>query len=565
MRMDSFDYATAEACLYEGMRWGNSKGNVEPEREGKACIDPEKTHMNVTYVKDCLRPKAKYKDKKYAEENRGVSIAEYHNSRTSSQSHAIMKGEKLSQAIGLIGTLPRDNPWVKKAELTEEEYDYLLEHMVEKPQASRIHNKTDEKMERCIKEKLREVIATPEDRVKINAFLITTMFAWLEECEISREDVLFWAIHWDETYPHIHVMALPTVEKEYKEDVYYKRVKKDGTRTLLHAAGSKGISYSVERFYADPYIDEKNKVHYPFMEKYHPNVIERMKGYDTESLKGMFKSSEWKKFFEKNLDLEEQIKNTAGGLMNGATKGNGFLPKNFTKDQRMEGVDLANINRALREDNARQNEELNQTTALVEEMQAKQIILSRENASIRESFRELLNTIKAMVKEVVKEAIEEFLPLWKNATLEKRGSVRKEAESSIYGKLTKPVEEMENKVTNFLKSAEEKEADLSLFTITPQRYGFAIGQIRRASKGTKYEDLFAGITKETVEDCPAMKLCLDDWFGKEKYKGILATMTVEEEINFMKNSNRAERAIKYLDDCVESGLIDVEEEEDLER
>lgn len=343
MRMERFTYAQAESALYEAMRWLGVDGKILAERESRARIDERLTCHNICYVKECLMPDGKYRTKKYAKEHRGEAIAAYHNSQTSSQSRAMMSGQRESNAVGVVATLPRDNPWLVRAELTDEEYEYLRDKMIEKLHDSTSHTR-DEALEKSIREKLTRIRPTEEEMEQINAFLLAVMDAWLEVCRIRQEDVLFYALHWDESFPHVHAMALPTVERTYEEDIYSKRAKKDGTHTLLHKAGETAITYSVSRFYADAYYGEDEKRHYPFMESYHQKVIECL---------------------QNNPELSDEIRQTAGKLLNGATKQRAFIPRDYNREQRDESVFLAEANRILQAKNAEKDKQIEEAEAIL--------------------------------------------------------------------------------------------------------------------------------------------------------------------------------------------------------
>lgn len=546
MRMDKFDYAKAEACLYEAMRWKNSNGVVEIEREGKACIDLTKTHLNESYVKDILRPNFEFTNPIYAKENRGESIKKYHDSQTSSQSRAVMKGEKLSKAIGLIATLPKENPWVEKAELTDEEYEYLCKYVLEP--STDIHIHKNEEMEKTVKEKLRSVILTEEDREKVKIFLKAIMYAWIEECQIREEDVLFYSCHFDETYPHIHIMALPTVNNTYSEDVYDKRVKKDGTRTLLHAAGSESISYSVERFYAGKYVDENNRVHYPFMEKYHTNIIQRMNEFDIPSLE---KTEKWTDFFTKYPDLEIQIKETATGLLNGATKGNGFLPQNYNREEREEKAAMAEAYRRMQKELEKKETELEEKEIEIAEYESKE-------KSLKELIQQLKKELADLVKEIalfIPNLISIYIKAWKEAKSEiAKSKVEKEAKKEVqvkaegmYGRL----KGFEEKANELLQEEEMiSGVKMATFNQTPQRIGFAKKQIVKAAERMGKVDIF----ETHLED-----KALSDWFDKEKYKEQIEKMSDVDAKLFMDSMARAERAVEVA--LLE---IDLEAEKEIE-
>lgn len=571
MRMERFTYSQAESCLYEGMRWKGTDGKILAEREGRSRIDESMTEHNVYFVKDCLLPDGKCRTKKYAKEHRGESIAAYHNSQVSSQARAVMTGQRMSTAIGLVATLPRDNPWIKRMELTEEEFEYMRDKMIEMPHDATSHRR-DEAIEKTIREKLTRVRPTEKEMEQANAFLLAVKDAWLEVCHIRPEDVLFFSIHWDETFPHIHCLALPAVAKVYNEDIYSRRIKKDGTRTLIHTAGDIDITYSVSRFYEDAYYDDSGRRHYPFMESYHQEVI---------------------KCLQENPKLSDEIHQTACGLLNGATKRQApFSPRDYSREQRDESVFLTEANRILQAENARltsdakkMQEEFDEkqaslqsrldaakrevlavkkeakdlvkdAEAIVEELQAREIHLIREANSLREKLRESVLNLKEAAKRAVEDALAQFVPLFRRTkTRTEEEDVMLQAEASVSDAVLRPVAELEAEASALLEEDSAREVNLSTFAITPQRYGFAISQIKKAASETRYGEEFASVTKENAEDNPLMKLCLDDWFNRQKYAAILSTMTEEEDVEYMRSPARAARAIEYLDMCVEAGLV----------
>lgn len=579
MRMERFTYAQAESCLYEGMRWRGKNGKILAEREDRSRIDESMTGYNVCYVKECLMPDKKFRSKRYAKEHRGEAIAEYHNSQVSSQSRAMMSGQRASNAIGVVATLPRDNLWLKRAELTDEEYEYLRDKIIEKPHDSTFHRR-DEVLEMSVREKFTRVRPTGEEMERSNAFLLAVKDAWLDVCNIRPEDVLFFAIHWDESFPHVHVLALPTVEKTYEADVYSKRTKKDGTHMLLHKAGEISISYSVSRFYENAYYDENGKRHYPFMESYHQDVIDRM---------------------QNNPELSDEIRQTADKLLNGATQQRVFTPRDFNREQREESVFFAEASRILDAKNAEKDKEIDKKNKKIEQLtsdakamqeefdekkaflqkrlddaqneaktaeemaetlQAQEIYFRREISSLRTKMREIILTLKDVANKVVEDALTRFVPLLHKAkSRAEEEAVDMKAKASISDTILHHVVELEAKASAILEADSTREVNLSMFTITPQRYRYAISQIKKAAQRTRYNEEFTSITNETAENNPFMKLCLEDWFDKKKYATILSAMTKEDEVEYMKSPVRAARAIECLDACVEAGLVELDSRE----
>lgn len=586
MRMDKFSYSSAASCLYEGMRWKNKDGVVEVEREGKACIDASKTGMNVTYVKEELRPDPRYKDEEFKKKNRGQRIADYHNSQVGSYSRAIMNGDKKSQAIGLIATLPKHNPWVRHTKLTEEEFEYMRDHMIEVSHEKNVKNKKDEELEKRILEKLSKVEWTKEAKEEVDRFLLGVKDAWLEECGIREEDVLFWCIHWDESYPHIHVMALPTVEKTYERDVYSKH---KNAPKLLHQKGEKSISYSLNRFYEGRYLDEAGKARYPFMESYHQNVIERMK---------------------RNGKLSMEARETAGMLVTGETKGKGFLPKDFDRetrtkhvvaqrkvqcmeerlnDQRDEFVereaeykkqiekleadksamqeefvekqssmqqrldelreqrDTARTEvQSIKQEKAKAQEELEQAKDLLEEKEIELDEKIEQVASMRELIKDLKAELASLVKEValfVPNVVKAFIGKWKEA---KTTSQMEKVDAAAQAEAIAGAKALTENLRTFGTRAEALLAEeevvsgvkMATFERTDQKVGFAKKQIEKAAT-------LQGKTSSFESNPHLMEFALQDWFDAEKHKARIERMSELDASLYMKNPTRATRAVEY--------------------
>lgn len=593
MRMDKFSYSSAASCLYEGMRWKNKDGVVEVEREGRACIDASKTEMNVAYVKEELRPDPRYKDEEFKKKNRGQRIADYHNSQVGSYSRAIMNGDKKSQAIGLIATLPKHNPWVRHTKLTEEEFEYMRDHMIEVSHEKKVKNKKNEELEKRILEKLSKVEWTKEAKEEVDKFLLGVKDAWLEECGIREEDVLFWCIHWDESYPHIHVMALPTVEKTYERDVYSKH---KNAPKLLHQKGEKSISYSLNRFYEGRYLDEAGKARYPFMESYHQNVIERMK---------------------KNGKLSLEARETARMLLTGETKGKGFLPKDFDRetrtkhviaqrkvqymeerlnDQKDEFVEreaeykkqiekLAEEKCALESDKtamqeefdkkqssmqkqldelkeqrdtartevqsikqevAKAKEEFEQAKDLLEEKEIELSEKLQQITSMRELIKDLKEELSRLVKEValfIPNLVKTFLVKWKEAkTISQMEKVDAAAQAEAIAGAKALTENLRTFGTRAEALLAEEEVvsgvKMATFERTDQKVGFAKKQIEKAAT-------LQGKTSSFESNPHLMEFALQDWFDAEKHKARIERMSELDASLYMKNPTRATRAVEY--------------------
>ena len=572
MRVDKFTYAQVEACLYEAMRTYIKGGKVQADREGNALLDVNMTKYNETYVHDCLKPikdepakRKKTKDgTKYYRKNedgilveyqRGQAIANYHNSQVKSKlQKARMTGDtiQLSKAIGFIITLPKDYIQGVIPDLSDAEYEYL----VSKTEAEQMHQpfKIDELYEKTLDEKFSRHKWTKEEMEKAKEFLFAAKDCVLEEMGIRNEDVLFYSLHWDESFPHIHAMALCTQEKTYEEDVYSKKKKKDGTYTLLHKKGETEISYSVGKLY------EQNKEgKYTFFKDFHQNVVDRM------AVKGM----------------------DASGLINGVTSERKFNPAQMNYEQREESVKQSMKILALQkkmkqletkisvfeseiESTTKQLEEIQEeltiaisekqiaeekvanATRELEELQdtleEKDIELEEINSqvdSLKDIIKELKTELANLVKEValfVPNIIKAFIKGWKEAKtevqMEKIDTQAKEKAIMGANRMTEHLQDIGNRAQTLLEEEVVSGIKMTTFERTNKKVELARKQILKVAE-------VAGVAKVFKENPALIEIALEDWFDDNKYRKKLKEMSDVDAYLFMKASYRAERAVEY--------------------
>ena len=317
MRQENFTYADAESCFLEVMRQTpGSASEYARQKEGNALIDPERTKLNMELIDP--HPALSWDDDN--SHRRGQGIADYHKEVTGRS--ARMKGPKnqLSKAVGLIATLPRDCLDIDFG-LTDEEYDAIEQHTM-----TDNHDKTVSSIYKEAMSKILNHQFTDEEITSIRSYFQALLNAWLDNAGIRDEDVLYAVIHMDESWPHLHVMALPTLEK----DVVNKE-----TGEIEHK-----ITFSTGKF-------NNYKTHY--FDCMHQNIIEQMA--------------------REGID--------ASGLLNGATKGRGFIPSEFTREQRAKGVELSTRHQALVEHNKELEQRLSNTRQLLSG--ASEIIAERKN------------------------------------------------------------------------------------------------------------------------------------------------------------------------------------------
>lgn len=560
MRTDKFTYAQCESALYEAMRTLIKKGKVQAEREGKALIDTTLSHLNESYVHECLKPfthpPKRRNGKLYimdenggeVEYQRGQAIADYHNSQVKSKlQKARMNGtsEQLSKAMGFIVTLPKEYIQSVIPDISDAEYEYLVKKLEAEGQHQPFAK--DEVYETSLAIKFSRHQWTDEEMEKAKEFLLASKDCVLDEMGIRVEDVLFWSIHFDESFPHIHCMALPTCEKTYDKDVFSGKKKKDGTYTLLHKKGDVDITYSIGKFY------ERGKDgEYTFFKDFHQNVVDRMttKGFD------------------------------ASGLIQNVTSGKGFTPSQMDREQREESVrkamEIAALQKKLKQVEAEKVEAISQrdtaqaeasackteVAKATEELLAKTELLEEKDLEIAEKEIELaekeeqITTLRILIKElkeelatIVKEValfvprvVKEFFGAWQEAKIisqmEKVDDAAQAKALAGAEEMAKPLKELAKQAEALLEEDVVNGVNMATFTRTDQKIGFAKKQIQKQAEAR-------GQAKAFQDDSYLIQIALQDWFNREKYEKEIERMSELDASLFMKNPTRAARAYEY--------------------
>ena len=526
--------------------------------------------------------------------------------------------KQLSKAMGFIITLPKDYIQGIIPDLSDHEYEYL----VTKLEAEQNHQpfKTDEVYETSLNMKFCKHEWTEEEMEKAKKFLLAGKDCVLEEMGIREEDVLFYAIHFDESFPHIHCMALPTCEKTYEEDIYSKKQKKDGTYTLLHKKGETDISYGVGKYYAERDKDGE----YVFFKNFHQNVVDRME--------------------EKGFDAE--------GLVNGVTSEKCFDPSTMNQDQRKQSVrkaiEILALQKKLKELEAEKNALEADKVAMQEEFDEKQSSMQQRLDELKEEKKNAQAEAHACKEEVAKasetlEAVQNELTIAiaekENAQSEALAAKSQAAEATQ--EVAKAKEELEQakdlleekqieldekieqvaSMRELIRDLKEELArlvkEVALFVpnvvkafIGAWKNAKTISQMEKVDTeareeaiagakaltenlrvfGTRAEALLAeeevvsgvkmatfertdqkmGFARkqimkaaeatgqaEAFEDESVMALALQDWFNKEKYASILERKSEVDASLYMKAPLRAERAIEYALEKIEEAEMEL--------
>ena len=250
LKIKTFSYKKAESCFYEAMRV-NIRTDINPEFEGHANIDPTLSTLNtVLFQHRCLDPSHYYK------QNRGQSIAQYHETITGKKPRMNGNEHDLSQAIGFIITLPR-NYFDQKLDLTEEEENYL-NNLNDNDWDKLCDGKTNDEIGKKIYDRLSRVQFTENERKEIIDFLSAASKSACKIANIENEDILFSVVHFDETFPHIHTVGLSSQKIKYDEDKIRKnKYKYDNDRQCWCYAKQKDENGQLKKLdLADGYPDD---------------------------------------------------------------------------------------------------------------------------------------------------------------------------------------------------------------------------------------------------------------------------------------------------------------------
>lgn len=327
-------YAKAEACFYEAMRinkGGSSEWSVL--KEGNALIDTKKTEMNY----ELITHHNAFNPSDYSKHHRGKGIAEYHKKVTGRS--ARMKGDdkQKSKAVGAIISLPRDYLKIDYG-LTDEEYIAIAQQIES-------GKKDESKSQHYINaiKKMTQYNYNEDELELIKEFFDAALTQWQKNAGIRDEDMLYAVVHLDESWPHLHICALPTVAKEVVN-------KETGEKEVKY-------TYSTEKF-------NNHRTHY--FDTMHTNIIEGM----------------WE---EHGID--------ASGLINGRTKDKAFTPGELSRRQREEGVELVRINHVLSKRNHDIENKINETEEMLEKRSAEIIGIEAKKEALRGELDELQGEI----------------------------------------------------------------------------------------------------------------------------------------------------------------------------
>lgn len=391
---------------------------------------------------------------------------------------------------------------------------------------------------------------------------------------IKEDDVLYAAVHMDESQPHMHFAFLPTSyvrNYEKHKDDYIKScavAKMNGKKAPSRPAILKG---ELNRKIGE---DEKpvgincGRFGKAFLHTLNRVLEQRMAEMGVECQIGNGKGSQFKvdKMLKKQREEsvaqarradaeakradEEKARADALKAQNEAMQAE-FEEKESELKARLR-VSLNEVAKAKRE--------RDDAEAEIEYMQIEQQSLRESIKALTKSVKELTESVITFVPRLVRELMNE----WKSFKLKaERESFEADLEAKALGKV-KADKTIQGIYTPFKEAAEvakamlEKEVingvDISIFEArdvngdTTQKTNYAIKQIRKVAKEDGREDEFEN-------DSEALKIAIEDWFNRAKYEPLIKKQSEKENAEFKKSSARAERAyevalnhLKGLDD-----------------
>lgn len=335
------------------------KSPANPNRarsDGHARVDRSQIHLNKTLMEhptmhpDVFWPTCKRKKASIAE-----AVAEYHAQVSGKRPRLNGNTKQLSKAIGFVCTLPKEYVLDKYQHLTDEEIDNLVACI-----------NGGKKISENLSAKLTEVKwSEKECNELISDFFEPVLEVFLEVASIRKEDVLYAVVHFHETFPHIHTVALSSVTTLYKEDVFSKQSGK-----VIHKKGEVRHSFSTERFV------KSTKAGKDFFGTFHEKLVTGLKA--------------------RNVKCAEY-------LYTGITREIGaFDPNVCTREQRDDAVVSARVLSEL-------NRKINSNEEFIHELEKKKQELIAVNKELEKKKTVLQNEIGAIIETAEKETKSEIM------------------------------------------------------------------------------------------------------------------------------------------------------------
>ena len=357
------------------------------------------------------------------------------------------------------------------------------------------------------------VVTLPEDVPveKSEEFFVKMTEVLIEVLGIRREDVLYAAVHMDESRPHMHFAFMPFYKKENGE-----------------------MGCSMKRYGPE------------FYKSFHPRCETMMKekGLPCSLLLNDEERARRPRFDVSKMTAEQRRESLS-------------LKKEIDENQ----SDLS----ALTEQNAVLKEKLEVLEAEKESLEAEkdelesELIEARQKvAALKETAKKLKKEIKSIVQwvnQIIPSIVSYFVSLWKEA--------KSKAEKEMLEVIAQAEAQAQaEKATGGLKAiAAEAEAlvveekvkgiDMATFTRTEQKVGFATKQILKAAEA-------AGQADALRESPDLMAKALDAWFNRAEAEASLKGLSEARAKEWM---NPAERARRALEEALKGAIEQAEEVE----
>lgn len=316
------NYKFSEICAIfdEAIRSIPGYESYNPQKEIKANIHYDLTMQNVALrLNECMLTKGKKK--------KSERLDELYFSKLNK------KPKKNAVATSIVLTLPKDYIKNKDLGITNEEY-IALEKFYEtddgKKDTEYKYTNQDRILVESAKDKLMKITYTDEERKKIIKFFEASIISLEKIIGINDSDILYSIIHFDESFPHMHMAFLPM---QYGEELS-QMVHNIEQINMREKIDNKIQEYRAQGIDAQVYEEKSNGrivTNFYGFRHYIPRDDERPFGCSVKRLKKA-------QLHNLNKDLEKELKSYGIEAKLSTGRGKEFTVTKKEKIDRREGI-----------------------------------------------------------------------------------------------------------------------------------------------------------------------------------------------------------------------------------
>lgn len=408
-------------------------------------------------------------------------------------------------------------------------------------------------------------------------------------CGIKKEDILYACVHMDESQPHLHFAFLPMAYvREYDTKLTEYNQKRDeakanGTKVPARPTILKGEVNRKIGGNEKPISTNCGRFGKGFLHSLNKNLEDRLREegievriangagskFDPQRLNHQ-QREESLKLFEENAKLKKENEKAKAEKTQAEAKVSAIKSElnkvESQLDKMQEELTIAINEKENAEAKATACEKkVGKATRELEELQdtleEKEIEISEKVVQV-ESLKDVIKDLKMELANLVKEValfvpsvIKAFIKGWKEAKTEAQmekidSQARAEALTGA-NQMTKHLRVLGSRAEALLEEDEiVNGVNMATFNQTDQKIGFAKNQILKNATLCGKAEFFA--------DGQAMTFALQDWFDKDKHKERIASMSELDASLYMKNPNRAARAVEYAMERIEEMDLEID-------